>query len=305
MDIQKLKYFIAVAESLSFTDAATQVGISQSAISQQISELEKLLDAQLIVRTKRPLQLTWAGKVLLKEAYVLVNKSNETFKKIQLAASGVTGYLKVGFLGGIEKVFLPQAVRDLRNLYPDIYVSLHQYNWAELNEALMKEELDVGFTLSHRLNDFPDLVGRTLRTDVLCVVIHNNHPLAGEKMIDVSDLINEPFVMFTRQADYLLNDLTYKICADHGFTPNIVNQSRDLAALLFMVEAGLGIMIVPGPVREVAGPELRVIELSHTNRYFDVMVAWNRNNQNASTPVFVNHLSSYSLPKKDPNNIQC
>ncbi len=299
MDIQKLKYFIAVAESLSFTEAATQTGVSQSAISQQISDLEKIMDAQLIVRTKRPLQLTWAGKVLLDEASALITTASEVVKKIQLAASGVTGYLKVGFLGGIEKVFLPQAVRDLRRLYPSIYVNLHQYNWAQLNEALMKEELDVGFTLSHRLNDFPDLVGRRLRTDVLCVVIHSSHPLASEKTIDVSALANDPFVMFTHKEDYLLNDLTYKICADYGFTPNIFNQSqgRDLASLLFMVEAGLGIMIVPGPVREVAGPELRVIELSHPNRYFDVMVAWNRNNLNASTPIFVNHLSSYALPK--------
>jgi len=304
MDIQKLKYFVAVAESLSFTDAATQMGVSQSAISQQISELEKLLDAQLIVRTKRPLQLTWAGKVLLKEGSALITTASEVAKKIQLAASGVTGYLKVGFLGGIEKVFLPHAIRDFRHLYPDIYVSLHQYNWAKLNEALMQEELDVGFTLSHRLNDFPDLIGRSLRTDVLCVVINASHPLASEKTIDVSALAKESFIMFTGNEDHLLNGLTYKICADYGFTPNIVNQSRDLAALLFMVEAGLGVMVVPGPVREVAGPELRVIELSHPDRYFDVMVAWNRNNPNASTPVFVNHLSSYSPQMQNHENIK-
>lgn len=297
MDIQKLKYFIAVAESLSFTEAATQTGVSQSAISQQISDLEKVLDAQLIVRNKRPLQLTWAGKVLLEEATALIATASDVIQKIQLAASGVTGYLKVGFLGGIEKVFLPQAIRDLRRLYPNIYVNLHQYNWAQLNEALMKEELDVGFTLSHRLNDFPDLIGRSLRTDALCIAINGNHPLASESTIDVSALANEPFVMFTQKEDYLLNNLTYKVCADYGFTPKIFSQSRDLGSLLFMVEAGLGIMIVPGPVREVAGPELRVIELSHPDRYFDVMVAWNRNNLNASTPIFVNHLSSYSLPK--------
>ncbi|TGE38383.1 LysR family transcriptional regulator [Desulfosporosinus fructosivorans] len=293
MDIQTLKYYVCVAESLSFTEAASQTGVSQSAISQQISELEKNLGTQLIVRNKRPLQLTWAGKVLFEEASILISSSEKVLKKVQLAANGTTGYLSIGFLGGIEKVFLPQAMRDFRNLYPDIYGSLHQYNWAEINEALMKEELDVGFTLSHRLKDFPDLVGKSLRSDVLCVVVHHSHPFASQKTIDVSTLAKEPFVMFTRKADYLLNDLTYTICAEYGFIPNIVNQSRDLSALLFMVEAGIGIMIIPGPVREVAGPELRVIELSYPNRYFDVMVAWNRNNVNTSIPLFVEHLASY------------
>lgn len=294
MDIQKLKYFVSVAETLSFTDAATQTGVSQSAISQQISELEKNLGAQLIIRNKRPLQLTWAGKVLLEEASSLISITNEAVKKIQLAASGVTGYLKIGFLGGIEKIILPQAVRDFRQLYPNIYVSLHQYNWAQINEAMMREELDVGFTLSHRLHGFPDLVAESLRTDFLCVAIHRNHPLASEKLIDVAALANESFVMFTQNEDYLLNELTYQVCAEYGFTPKIVNESRDLSALLFMVEAGLGIMIVPGPVREVAGSEIRIVELSHPNRYMDVMVAWNRNNINASTPIFVKHLLNYT-----------
>lgn len=294
MDIQTLKYYVSVAESLSFTEAAVQTGVSQSAISQQISELEKTLGAQLIVRSKRPLQLTWAGKVLLEEASALITSSNKAIKKVQLAATGMTGFLSIGFLGGIEKVLLPQAMRDFHHLYPNIYGSLHQYNWAEINEALMKEALDVGFTLSHRLHDFPDLIGQSLRSDVLCVVIHQSHPLASQKTIDVSALANEPFVTFTQGADHLLNDLTYKICAEYGFTPNIVDQSRDLAALLFMIESGLGIMIVPGPVREVAGPELRVIELSYPNRFFDVMVAWNVKNVNPSIPIFVKHLASYS-----------
>jgi DNA-binding transcriptional LysR family regulator len=297
VDIQKLKYFVSVAESLSFTEAAVQHNISQSAISQQISELERQLDTPLIVRNKRPLQLTWAGKILLEESHTLIAASNEALKKIQLASTGMTGYLKIGFLGGIEKVFLPQAVREFRQNYPNIYVSMHQYNWAEINEALMREELDIGFTLSHNLDKFPNLVGKELRSDFLCVAIHCSHPLASQETINVSDLINESFVTFTRKADYLLNDLTYKICSANGFTPNVVNQSRDLSALLFMVEAGLGIMVVPGPVREVASPDLRLIELTNPHSEFNVMVVWNQNNLNASIPVFANHLSSYPVPR--------
>jgi len=306
VDIQKLKYFVSVAESLSFTSAAAETGVSQSAISQQISELEKQLDTQLIVRNKRPLQLTWAGKVLLQEASGLINLTAEAVKKIKLASLGMTGYLKIGFLGGIEKVILPQAVRELRTKYPAIFVSMFQYNWAQINDALMRQDLDVAFTLSHRLHDFPDIIAQRLKTDCMCVALHCSHPLASRDMVDVSALVHEDFVTFTRQEDHLLNELSYKICADYGFTPNVVNQARDLSSLLFMVEAGLGIMLVPGPVREVIGPDLRLIELNHPKRFFDVMVAWNRNNLNASVPLFVKHLTSFPQPMfKAPDESYC
>jgi DNA-binding transcriptional LysR family regulator len=293
MDLKVLKYYISVAQSLSFTEAAARNGVSQSAISQQISELERDLGTQLIVRTKRPLQLTWAGKVLLDEASALLSSAAEAANKVQLAGKGITGYLDIGFLGGIEKVFLPEAMRDFRRIYPSIYAGMHQYNWPGLNEALMRSEVDVGFTMSHRLGEFPDIVGKSLRSDVLCVALHHTHPLASQETVDVPALAKEPFVMFTHNADYLLNDLTHRICAEHGFAPNVVNQSQDLQALLFMIESGLGIMIAPGPIREVAGPELRFVELNYPDRYFDVMIAWNRNSANTSLPVFVEHIYSY------------
>ena len=131
MDIQKLKYFVAVAESLSFSEAASNVGISQSAMSQQIAELERQVKTQLIIRKKRPLQLTSAGKVLLKESYSLVAKADEALHKTHQAAKGYVGFLKVGFLGGIERSFLPRVIREFRDVYPEIDLSLHQYNWGD------------------------------------------------------------------------------------------------------------------------------------------------------------------------------
>ncbi|QDR81438.1 LysR family transcriptional regulator [Sporomusa termitida] len=287
MDIQKLKYFISVAECLNFTDAAVQAGVTQSAISQQISELEKKLNVQLIIRNKRPLELTWAGKVLLKEAYALLAVSNEIASKIEQAVKGISGFLKIGFLGGVEKAILPQAIREFHQKYSNIHITLQQYNWMKINEALMRGALDVGFTLSCQLHSFPDLVGHRLLSDVFCVAVNRQHVLAKKEKIDISELTNEPFVMFNQQADCLLHDLTYRICGESGFTPNVANYSQDLASLLFMVEAGVGVMVVPGPVREVAGPEICIIELSYPQRCFDVMLAWNRKHLNPAIPFFV------------------
>ncbi|MDA8441339.1 MAG: LysR substrate-binding domain-containing protein [Peptococcaceae bacterium] len=298
MDIQKLKYFIALSENLNFSEAAQQLHISQSALSQQIAELEKQVDAQLLNRNKRPFQLTSAGRVLLKEAYTLVAKADDALKKTKMAADGVIGYLKVGFLGGIEENFLPEGIREFEEAYPHIELSLQHYNWGELNKVLTSGEIDVGFTMSYGFERFPELVGLNLYSDVFSVAMHRNHRLASESMINVAQLANERFATFYRQTDDLLHDYTISICAAHGFIPNITSQFWDLAAILFMVESGLAVTIVPGTVREVASRGVRIIDLEGPNTDLDVMVAWNKNTLNTSIPVFVRKLESLDALKK-------
>lgn len=298
MDIHRLRYLIALAENLNFSEAALQLHISQSALSQQIAELEKEVDAPLLNRTKRPFQLTSAGSVLLKEAYTLVAKADEALKKTKMAADGVIGYLKVGFLGGIEENFLPEGIREFEETYPHIALSLQHYNWGELNKALASGEIDVGFTMSYGFERFPDLVGLSLYSDVFSVAMHRNHRLASESVINIAQLAQERFVTFYRQTDDLLHDYTILICAAHGFIPNITSQFWDLAAILFMVESGLAVSIVPGTVREVAGRGVRIVDLEGPDTALDVIVAWNKNTLNTSIPVFVNKLESLDVLKK-------
>lgn len=292
MDIQKLRYFIAVAENLNFTEAASRLNISQSGLSQQIAELEKYAGAQLIIRNKRPFQLTPAGQVLLKEAYSLISRSEETLRKTRLAANGQIGSLKIGFLGGIEGDFLPAAIREFSLHHPNIDLSLQHYEWGELNKALARDELDIIFTMSYGLDDFPELTGIILFSDVYSVALSRNHRLVAEKTICVTQLASERFVTFRRDSNYLLHDLTILTCAKHGFTPNIMSYFKDLDSILFMVESGLAVSIVPGTVREIVRHGIRIIELEGPNTNFDVMVAWNKNNLNKSIPIFIEQLRS-------------
>ncbi len=292
MDTQKLKYFIAVAEYLNFSEAAIKVGISQSAISQQIAELEKQVGTPLIIRKKRPLQLTSAGKILLKESYSLVTRADEALNKTYLATKGILGFLKVGFLGGIERAFLPEAISEFRETYPNIDLSLHQYNWGELNKALMREEIDVGFTMTYGFDRYVDLTAKELFTDVVCVAMHRNHRLASESSIKVANLKEESFVTLNPKTDFLIHDQTIQLCAEGGFSPSKITLCWDIDAILFNVESGLGVTILPGTVRDLAGHDIRFIDIDHPDKYFSVLVAWNKNSLNPSIPIFVEKLES-------------
>lgn len=304
MDTQKLKYFIALAECLSFSEAASKVGISQSAMSQQIAELERQVETQLVIRKKRPLQLTSAGKILLRESYSLVARADEALNKTYQASKGYVGFLKVGFLGGIERGFLPRAIREFRDVYPNIDLSLHQYNWGELNKALVREEIDVGFTMTYGFDRFPQLVSKDLFTDVISVAMQRNHKLASENAVKVSSLKEEYFVTLDPRTDFLLYDQTMQLCGESGFAPRIITLCWDIDAVLFNVESGLGVTILPGTVRDLAGHDVRFVEIDHRDKYFSVKVAWNKRALNPSIAVFVEKLESLRSIKSMGVNLE-
>lgn len=294
-DIQKLRYFIALAECSSFTEAAARLGISQSAVSQQMAELERLIEAPLFTRSNRQCQLTHVGKVLLKEAFFLVAKSDEALKKVQLAVKGITGQLRIGYWGGIEKKFLPQAINDFRLANPQVDFSLHQYNCGELNNALVREDIDIGFAMNYGFDHFPELAAKTLFTDPMCIAMHRGHRLAMESFINLLDLSNEHFVTFYPQADYLSHSHTLQVCTESGFLPQNLILCHDLETVLLTVESGLGVAILPSSVREVAGRGLHMSEIRPLAQHLEFMVTWKKNSFNASVPAFVDKLEALSL----------
>ena len=125
MNINQLKYFVAVAEYQSFTKAANQYYISQTAITQQIHALETQMDVCLIDRTKRPVALTSAGNVFLSEAKAILERINSAMNKVHDASIGLVGTLRIGYTKGYEKSnlsFFPriQSVKFFQNLQVDL-----------------------------------------------------------------------------------------------------------------------------------------------------------------------------------------
>jgi DNA-binding transcriptional LysR family regulator len=215
-----------------------------------------------------------------------------------MAAKGYMGFLKVGFLGGVERSFLPQAIRDFRETYPNIYVSLHKYNWGELNKAVEREEIDVGITMSYGLDLFPQLESKELFSDVISVAMHRSHRFASESSIKISMLRDESFITLSPKTDFLLYNQTMQLCGESGFAPNIDTLCWEIDVVLFNVESGLGVSILPGTIRDLAGFDIRLLEIDHPNKYFGVHVAWNKNSLNASIPIFVEKLESLKQIKR-------
>jgi DNA-binding transcriptional LysR family regulator len=290
MDIRQLRYFIAVAEHLSFTEASKHLFVAQSAVSQQIADLEEKIGVKLFTRNKRSVRLTSAGSVLLKESISIVNKTEEAIEKTRQAEMGIIGNLNIGFLGYTERNFLPYLIREFRRKYPKVDLHLNQYNHGMLNESLKSGELDIGFTFSFGLYNIGGLEGKTVFTETISVVLHQDHPLAKETSIDISSLANERFIALDRQESPQGFNQTLQICANHGFSPNIVSEPSLLSTVLMMVDSGMGIAILPKSLKLHSSPSLRFVDIQGEKTEYELVAAWKRTNTNPSISLFLDAL---------------
>lgn len=224
LEIRQLRYFISVAEHKSFTKAANELFVVQSAVSQQIASLEDELGIKLFNRNKRVVELTEAGKVFFYEAVRLLEQAESAITKAQRAAAGLIGTLKIGFLAAPVRNFLPILINKFLKKYPEIDVSLHHLTMMELNEKIESNDLDVVISLSLKGNlpNKEQLEIHPLYSCSTCVYLPYDHPFVKKDTIMISDLREEPFIMRDREEAPQWNDYVIDLCMKQNFYPNIV-----------------------------------------------------------------------------------
>src|ERR1700709_2817668 len=146
MEFRHLTYFVAVAKDLHFRRAAERLHIAQPALSQQIARLEAELGVELLARTRRSVELTDAGRTLLRDARTLLERREQAIVAVRRAAQGQSGTLRVGFVGPVTYSILRTVVRAYRAEFPDVDLTLHELTSVEQIEWLFAGKLDIGFT---------------------------------------------------------------------------------------------------------------------------------------------------------------
>ena len=146
MNINQLKYFVAVAEQRSFTKAANQYYLSQTAVTQQVRALEETLGVQLLDRNSRPVSLTPAGAVFLKEAKAILVRMDTAVSRAKDASTGVVGTLRIGYTKGYERSTLSDKLRLFHRHHPNILLTCYRCDTDELAAGLLNKEYDIIFT---------------------------------------------------------------------------------------------------------------------------------------------------------------
>jgi DNA-binding transcriptional LysR family regulator len=288
MELRHLRYFIAVADELSFSRAAEKLNIAQPPLSQQIHALEKELKVQLFDRKTRPLQITPAGQAFLEEAKTTLVTLEQAVHRTQSIHQGQSGYLTVGFTSSIANGVLPNILRTFRQQYPEIKLILREANSAEQVQKLRDRQTDIVFVYQNlHLLAANDLAVMPLLQETLVVALPQKHPLAAQSIISITDLANEEFIMPLYQVVSGLSDQIYSLFTQAGCMPKISQEAVFTLTILGLVAGEMGISILPSSVQNLqrTGVVYRPIQEQTTTN--QLMAVWRQEDESNILRQFI------------------
>ena len=238
MDLRQLEYFLASAKYLSFTRAARECCIVQSAMSQQILALEKDLGVQLFERTNRGLRLTPEGEVMLREARRLLDQAEITREIVRQSRHSFTSVLRVGCHGNLQRRALPAALSRFRREYPHTRVLISSGIYQELLNQLREGMIDCLIALDHNQMAELDWVwARPICEEPIYVMLCTDHPLVQKEVLCMRDLENLPLVLFSGEDKKQL----LRSMADRGISAPLYAYTDSQNSIETLVAGGYGV----------------------------------------------------------------
>ncbi|MER7212638.1 MULTISPECIES: LysR family transcriptional regulator [Streptosporangium] len=243
MELQQMRYVVAVAETGGFTRAAERCLVVQSALSHQIARLERELGARLFERTSRRVRLTPAGEAFLPAARQCLEAAERAAAEVAAAVGEVRGRLAVGLIPTVAAVDIPDALRVFRERYPNVRISLRVGASDDLAEQVRQGSDDVAF-LGLPTTARPEGVAvRELARDRLVAVVARDHPLAAEPTVTLRRFSREVFVDFpVGTAGRIQSDQAF---AAAGLSRDVAFEVTTADYITRLVGPGLAVAMLP------------------------------------------------------------
>ena len=299
MRTEQLRYFLSVARHRNFTEAAREFYLTQPAITHQISALEAELGAQLFTRTTRSVSLTQAGELFLEDAKHILDQEERAFERLRQLEHSDKLELRIGYLNSPCRHFLPRILAAYQERYPQVRVELIRKNATGLQKAADETDLDLVFSVLPDLQQLNGYACRKLASDFYCLVSPKNHPCLANTEIDYGKLATEPFVFLSKNAGVYMYKQVQQICRELGFSPRIAAEYSSLEDVVFSVECGQALAILPCHVREYMCTDLAFIPLTGSNLNIDIGVAWRRDSDHPAVRWLLDLVNHYLIEQPE------
>jgi LysR family hca operon transcriptional activator len=275
MELRHLRYFVAVAEAGSLTDAAEQtLHTSQPSLSRQIRDLEDEVGAPLLTRRARGIELTPAGRAFLDHARVALSQVEAAAEAARRVAHPAKPRFAMGFLTGHEWTWMPEVLRILRDELPNIDVVISSQYSPLLAKGLMKGNIDAAFL--RREKGLPELAYRVLVKEPLTVILPSNHRLAALKAISPSDLHGETFVTVSDTAPVL------RIVIDNYLKRSGIKPSHEadhLAMGMSLIASAGGVGLLPAYAQNFLPSSITSRPLKGHTPTIELVLGYKKSNQ--------------------------
>lgn len=277
MELRHLRYFLAVAEDLSFRGAAERLHLAQPALSAQIKSLEDELGVKLFERTTRSVTLTNAGRVMLDEARNVMNAATRAENRARHADQGLAGTLRIGIIAPSANAWLAGIMGKFRRENPGVQLSFFDLPSIEQLNRLREHELDVG--LLRPPVGLPQLDYQLVEQSEQVLALHSGHRLARKKDLGWRDFHDEPMVMMHPNLQHGFYDPFLARCAQAGATPRVGQIANDIHTKMWLISAGLGLAPTTATVAEVKRPGLVLRPLPPGMPKVQTVLVWHRNDE--------------------------
>jgi DNA-binding transcriptional LysR family regulator len=275
MQIESLKVFCDLAETESFTKAATVNNVTQSAVSQQISSLERVFKSLLIERSKKKFRLTREGQVLYEYSKQIISTYDALHSKLQEIKDIISGTIRVATIYSIGLHDLPPYLKKFLKAYPTVNVHVEYRRANQVYDDVLGNVVDLGLVAypvrDNKLELFP------LRKDTLVLISHPQHPLGKHKSIKMRSLAGQKFIGF--QPDIPTRKALDKILKENNVEVQHVMEFDNIETVKRAVEIDAGVAIVPQStvVQEVAKQTLAQVSLDDGDFFRPLAAIYKKN----------------------------
>jgi DNA-binding transcriptional LysR family regulator len=289
LELSELRAFLVLSNRLHFGQAAEALHVSQPALTKQMQRLEAKVAGPLLIRGYRRVTLTPAGEILRDRALSLLREAEIAEQMARLAVNGKAGLLRIGFGIASLAAGLPGILTRFRQHFPEVQVSMRDMSTPDQIAALEQGDIDVGFV---RLPvESAELVTVPVLEEVLVAAV----PRGMSYRKGLSGLRNEPFVVISRSVSASFFDHLIGTCRAAGFSPRIVQEVNELFTVLNLVQAGLGISLVPRSASLMRVPDVRLLDTNLAEAKWRIGLAWRKLDQ--SDPLVRNFVRLARLPR--------
>jgi len=258
VELAQLEAFLQVAQHRSFSRAAEALFLTQPSVTARIQSLEREIGERLFERTGRSVTLTDAGHAFMPHAQRALTAVQEGTDAIEAVRHGDIGSIRIGASDTIATYVLPGILKQFRETRPRVHVHLTTGQTEGIVEKLLAGETHVAVS---RLTQHPEVESLHLYNDDLALVCSPSHPFASRGRVTIAEAGKEPFLFFERSSSY--HSLVYSMFLRVGVVPESVMELDSMETTKHMVEAGLGIAILPvvSVDREITAGQLTRVEI--------------------------------------------
>lgn len=270
MELRQLKYFLEVVRVGSFTKAAESLRIAQPAISMAIKRLEEELDLVLLNRQDKRVSLTAEGEIFLPHALRILDDLKAAELEMGELKGLTKGEVRIGITPMIAAYFFPDIIRDFKESYPQLHLSVLGEGAWRIQKMIAQGELDMGVIAG---DSYPDtLEARKFLREEIVVCVPPAHPFAARSSVTLAQFIAEPLVFY--KEGYYLREFLLDALKESQAVPNIVFETNLFSMVKSLVRNGTGISIM---LRMVVADDRDLAAVSFDPPlYLDLLVAWKK-----------------------------